>query len=386
MIIHVDMDAFFASVEQLDRPKLRGKPVIVGGSVESRGVVSAASYEARRFGVHSAMPMSQALRRCPDGVFVPLRMSRYAEISDQIHEIFNRYTPMVEAISLDEAFLDVSGCEKLFGAAESIARKIKREIRDELGLVASAGVATNKFLAKVASDLEKPDGLVVVPTDQEAIESFLEPLPIRRIWGVGKVAAERFHRIGVRTIGQLRRLSLSGLTGHFGESTARHFYDLARGRDGRDVIPYCSPKSISHETTFPKDESDPKLLRTCLLELTDQVACRLRAKKLFAKSVHLKVRFADFRTVTRSSTLPTPTNRTDKLSSTAVEILEHRLPAKQLPVRLIGIGVGHLTETAEVQLDLFDRETNPRQKQLDRATDEIRDRFGNCSIRRGGSL
>lgn len=383
-IIHVDMDAFYASVEQRDRPELRGKPVVVGGDPKKRGVVSAASYEAREYGIHSAMSSAQAIRLCPHLIFLHGSMEKYAAISKKIRAIFESYTPLVEPLSLDEAFLDVTGSRALFGDGEKIAREIREKIHTWLQLTASAGVAPNKFLAKIASDLDKPDGLVVVPPDR--IQEFLDPLPIERIWGVGKQSAAALHRIGVTHIEQLRRLTISRLTSLFGPASAEHLYHLARGEDDRPVTPDREAKSISHETTFARDVTDLDVLHVRLLELVDQVARRLRRHGLFARSVHLKVRFSDFKTITRSTTFDQPTDVTDELADASLAIFDNRLPRPLPPVRLIGMGVGHLSESGERQQLLFGDEDHDRLADLDQARDAIRDRFGEDSIRRGSSL
>ena len=257
------MDAFYASVEELDRPELVGKPVIVAGDPKSRGVVSAANYVARTFGVHSAMPSATAHRLCPHGVFLPGRMDRYVDVSHEIHEIFYRYTPLVEPLSLDEAFLDVSGSTGLFGPAEQIGRRIKAEIRDELHLTASVGVAPNKFLAKIASDLEKPDGFVLV--DENNVQAFLDPLPVSRIWGVGRVSNQALERLGIRTVAQLRAASPHLLRDKFG-SMGEQLWQLAHGIDDRSVVPDHEAKSISHETTFATDIAGMETLQACLLQ------------------------------------------------------------------------------------------------------------------------
>ncbi|MGD9126251.1 MAG: DNA polymerase IV [Planctomycetia bacterium] len=384
MIIHVDMDAFYTSVEQLDHPELRGKPVIVGGDAKERGVVSTASYEARKFGVHSAMPTATARRLCPDGIFLPVRMGRYEAISERIHEIFHRYTPIIEPISLDEAFLDAQGSEKLFGPSEQIAKQIKEDIRDELGLVASAGVAPNKFLAKVASAWCKPDGLKVI--HEEEVRAFLDPLPVSEIWGVGQATMRIFNRLGVSTIRHLRHLSIETLCANFGTATAEHLWHLARGEDGRNVVPDVLAKSISHERTFVEDICDCDILTATLLDLTDLVVRRLRRSRLFAGSVHLKVRFSDFQTITRSQTLGSSTHVTDDLVRVAVEMLHTRLPSSHPPIRLLGMGVGTLTTEEALQPFLFDIHDRDRQTRLDEATDTIRDRFGHTSLKRGTSL
>jgi DNA polymerase-4 len=383
MILHVDMDAFYASVEERDRPEVVGRPVIVGGEPSRRGVVSAANYVARQFGVHSAMPAVTARRLCPHGVFLPPRIDYYAEVSEQIRAIFERYTPLVEPLSLDEAFLDVSGSEHLFGPAAEIGRRIKQEIRAQLRLVASVGVAPNKFLAKIASDLEKPDGFVIVAPD--AVQQFLDPLPVERLWGVGRVASHRLHQIGVHTIAQLRRLPLAALRDRFGASGA-HLWELAQGCDDRPVVPDHEAKSISHETTFSVDIADVEVLRAWLLELTDQVARRMRRHGLRGRTVHMKIRLADFRLVTRSITLPAPTNVTAELWQPVAGLLDTWLSESRAPVRLLGMGTSGLVAGDQVQKTLFDQAEHVRQSRLDDATDSIRERFGVGAIRRAGAL
>lgn len=383
MILHVDMDAFYASVEERDRPELIGRPVIVGGDPQRRGVVSAANYEARKFGVHSAMAATTARRKCPQGVFLPPRISYYAQVSTQIRQIFDRYTPLVEPLSLDEAFLDVTGSEGLFGPTEAIGRRIKQEIRHELHLVASVGVAPNKFLAKVASDLGKPDGFVVVPPDR--IQEFLDPLPVGRLWGVGQVSNRMLDKLGIRTIAQLRRLPVEFLRDYFG-SSGEHLWQLAHGIDDRAVVPDQEAKSISHETTFAVDVDDREILRAWLLELTEQVAQRVRRHKRRGRTVQLKVRFADFRTITRSQTLPEPTDVTSELWQAAVDLFDKRLPPDHLPVRLLGMGVSGFDRSGHKQLQLFDEEEGRRQGRLDSVTDQIRARFGPSAIGRAGGL
>ncbi len=383
MIIHVDMDAFYASVEERDHPELVGRPVIVGGSPDRRGVVAAANYIARQFGVHSAMPAVTARRLCPRGVFLPGRIDHYADVSRQIHEIFHRYTPLVEPLSLDEAFLDATGSEKLFGPAAAIEQRIKQEIRDELGLVASAGGAPNKFLAKIASDVDKPDGFVVVEPEQ--VQQFLDPLPIGRVWGVGRQGGKTMERLNIRTIGDLRRLPIELLKSHFGNQ-GEHFWQLARGIDERPVVPDRDAKSISHETTFATDIDEPDVLRAWLLELTDQVARRLRRQGLRGSIVQIKVRFADFRTITRSQKLPESTSVTDELWQVASELLMSRLPAHHPPVRLLGMGVGRIDRSQIKQGLLFDTSGRRKQTQLDAVSDRVKDRFGASALQRGSSL
>lgn len=383
MILHIDMDAFYASVEERDRPELKGKPVIVGGTPSQRGVVAAANYEARKFGVHSAMPSSTAYRLCPQAIVLPCRMDHYAQVSHQIRDIFHRFTPLVEPLSLDEAFLDVSGSEGLFGTSESMGRQIKNVIRHEVDLIASVGVAPNKFLAKIASDLQKPDGMVVV--DPAQIQEFLDPLPVERLWGVGRQTSKAFHGLGVRSIGQLRQLSPTVLKTQFG-SSGEHLWELAHGIDHRAVVPDREAKSISHETTFAIDLDEREVLRAWLLELTEQVARRLRRHDLRGRTVEIKVRFADFRTITRSRKLPEPTSNTHELWEVANELLNTRVSGDHLPVRLLGMGVSDIDRTGVTQGLLFDEEDRGRQNRLDEVRDRLRERFGAAALRFGSSL
>jgi DNA polymerase-4 len=376
------MDAFYASVEQRDRSELRGQPVIVGG-LGGRGVVSAASYEARAFGVHSAMPIATARRLCPRGVFVPVRMQHYALISRQIREILFSFTPLVEPLSLDEAFLDVRGCEGLFGPAEAIGRQVKQRIRAETDLVASVGVAPNKFLAKLASDHGKPDGLLILPA--EKVAAFLAPLPVGRLWGVGAKGEKRLHALGLRTVGQLAALPEALLASNFGD-LGRHLWQLAHGLDDRLVVPDRDAKSISTETTFDHDLADRDALQTCLLELVDHLGMRLRNQRLRARTVELKIRSSDFRTRTRSLSLAEATDITDLLGQATKTLFGRTLTADLLPVRLLGVGASRLTHDAAVQGDLFDGAERERQSSLDRAVDAIRTQFGVTAIRRGCSV
>ena len=346
-------------------------------------MVSAANYIARRYGVHSAMPAVTARRLCPKGVFLPPRIDYYAEVSGQIREIFDRFTPLVEPLSLDEAFLDVTGSEHLFGPAVEIGRQIKQAIRQELRLVVSVGVAPNKFLAKIASDLKKPDALVVVESDK--VQEFLDPLPVERLWGVGKQSSKVFERLDIRTIAQLRRCPLDLLQDKFG-SSGEHLWNLAHGRDDRPVVPERDAKSISNETTFERDIADLEVLRAWLIDLTDQVGWRLRRHRLRGRTVHLKVRFADFSLITRSCTLPEPTDITQELWPAADDMLCHRLPTGHLPVRLVGMGVSGLDDTGMVQGMLFDQEVREKQSRVDAVADQIKEQFGAGAIRRGSGL
>lgn len=381
-ILHVDMDAYYASVEQRDDPALRGRPVIVGG-VKGRGVVCAASYEARKFGVKSAMPTATAKKLCPQGVFLPVRMHHYAQISRQLREIFLSFTPLVEPLSLDEAFLDTRGCEGLFGSAADIARQIKSRVKAETELIASVGVAPNKFLAKLASDHGKPDGLVVVPPEQ--VTEFLAPLPVGRIWGVGAKGEKRMHDLGIRTIGQLAALPEKTLVDHFGES-GQSMWRLAHGWDGRTVVPDREAKFISTETTFSHDIGDRQVLRNCLLDLVDELASRMRHEGIRGRTLELKIRSADFETRTRSYSLNDATNVTELMWQAFVELFERSLAADVLPVRLLGVGAVKLTRDTLVQKQLFGEETRERHGALDTTIDAIRGQFGTEAIHRGSQL
>ncbi len=380
MIIHLDMDAFYASIEVRDNPSLAALPVVVGGSAEGRGVVSTANYVARQFGIHSAMPASQAKRLCPQAVFIKPRMQHYVAVSKQIRDIFHRFTDRVEPLSLDEAFIDTHGCEALFGTAETIAQKIKQAIREEIGLTASAGIAPNKFLAKVASDLQKPDGFVVVKA--ENIQSFLDPLPITRIWGIGPQTKKKLDRFQIATIGQFRTITKDLLFELFGDH-GDHFWNLAHGIDARTVTPDREAKSISHETTFPVDLHDYEVLKGYLLELTDQVAMRLRRANLVGKSLHLKLRFSNFETITRSRTLTTPTHSSEPLAQSIVALLDAERSKLHRGVRLIGMGVSQLKADHPIQLTLFDQPQRERDQRMDQTADAIRLKFGKSSLARG---
>lgn len=383
-ILHVDMDAFYASIEQREHPELKNRPVVVGGSPNGRGVVAAASYEAREFGIHSAMPAAKAYRLCPQAVFVKPRIAYYSEIGHQVREILGSFTPLVEPLSLDEAFLDVTGTEKIHGPAVEIGRAIKRQIRDELQLVASVGVAPNKFLAKIASDHDKPDGLTIVPPDR--IAEFLAPLPIRRLWGVGKQAESRLKAFGIHTIGDLKRFPVETLVTTFGEKVGHHLARLCRGEDLRAVVPDHEAVSISHESTFAQDISDRETLRAVLQQLTDQVARRLRRQEAKAGTVQLKIRYADFQTYTRSLTLPNSTDVTRELWDAARKLFEERLPDRPLEIRLIGMGVSHLDRGEKQQGLLFDEVKHDRDRQLDDVRDAIFEKFGNQGIQPGSQL
>ena len=375
-ILHLDMDAFYAAVEVLDGPELRGKPVIVGGSKE-RGVVSSASYEARKFGVHSAQPIATAARLCPQGVFLPVRMWRYQEVSQQIFKIFQRFSPLVEPLSLDEAFLDVTGSTRLFGPPEEIARKIKEQVVEETGLTVSAGVAPSKFVAKIASDMQKPDGLTIVPEGK--VKAFLEPLPIEKLWGVGKATRTILADLGVQTIGDLGLLPSKLLVRKLGKQ-GLHLYLLAKGIDQREVEPEREIKSIGHEDTYPMDISDFGEARKQLLSLATRVAKRLRGYFLVGKTVTLKVKYDDFVQITRSITLGEPTDDSRKIFQTCCDLLG-KTEVGRRPVRLFGISLSQLSDSDETkQLALFSVEEPDKRRRLNKAIDTISEKFGDEAI------
>lgn len=378
-ILHVDLDAFFAAVEQRDRPELRGKPVIVGGGGPTdRGVVSTASYEARRFGVHSAMPLRQAGRLCPEGIFVPVDGAKYAAASTEVMAILRRFTPLVEPVSIDEAFLDVTASRALFGDGPAIGTAIRNAIRDEVRLTASVGVASTKLVAKIASDLRKPDGMVVVPRGEEA--EFLAPLPIARLWGVGQQTAQALTEYGVKTIGDLAALPPDLLVRRFGKHGAS-LADRARGIDADRVVGREAAKSVGHEHTFDVDTSDPEVIERTLLAMADGVAARLRASGVKAATITVKIRDSSFRTITRQRTLPEPTDLTEPIWRTALELA--RPEVRGLRIRLLGVSASGLGERD--QLALFSAE-DPRRRRVTEAADAIRRRFGDRAVTRARLL
>ncbi len=389
-ILHVDMDAFYASVEQHDRPELRGLPVIVGGS-GGRGVVAAASYEVRRFGVRSAMPVRRALALCPQAVCVRPRMARYAEVSAQVFEVFHGFTPLVQGLSLDEAFLDVTDSRMLHGAPEQIARDIKRLIRERTGLGASVGVASNKLVAKIASDLDKPDGLTVVTPGR--VHEVLDPLPVRRLPGLGRKKGEQVAAAGIATLGELRRADERQLRPLFGRDW-QAWRNRAAGIDERPVLPDRDEKSVSNERTFDEDLRKPEEMQAALAALADKVAARLRAQRLWAACIGIKVRRADFTTLTRQRTLTPATCETGVIAATARDLLDAWLQeerrsagrAKQdgMSIRLLGVSATALEDAA--QEDLFAAPDGARGTRLDSALDAIRDRFGGAAVSRASSL
>lgn len=375
VIIHCDMDAFYASVEQLRRPELAGRPVIVGGQPNSRGVVSTCSYEARKYGVHSAMPLAQAYRLCPQAAFLPPDFSAYKEYSARMHKIFADYTPLIEPLSLDEAFLDVTASVEIFGSGPAIGQKIKERIKRELGLTVSVGVAHNKFLAKLASDLSKPDGFLVVPPD--GVLEFLAPLDVRRIWGIGQKTAQRLYEMNVKTVLDLRALPETRLVQLFG-SIGHDLFQLARGIDHRPVETDRQAKSIGRETTFPTDINEREQLEKVLLGLTDDVARSLRKEGVKGSTVTLKIKYGDFKLITRSTTLTEPTDLAEVIFPEACVLLRNLVTK---PVRLIGISVHNLTEQEKLQLSWFEERQETR-TDLAKTIDRIKEKYGEKSITR----
>jgi DNA polymerase IV len=372
-ILHVDMDAFYASVEMRDDPSLRGKPVIVGGTPEGRGVVSAASYEARAFGVHSAMTAVRARQLCPHGIFLRGRMDRYMEVSHQIQSIFHDFTPLVEPLSVDEAFLDVSGCRRLFGSAENIGLLIKNRIADELELVASVGVAPNKFLAKLASDLDKPDGFVVISAAEAP--GLLAELPVERLWGVGKVARQNLNSLGIRKVKDLQAFPVEILVAKFGDHI-HHLLELAVGYDERPVVPTHKAKSIGNEITFREDIADAMVLSEVVAHLADKVARRLRAHEFSARTITLKARYSDFTTLTRAAACPEPTNSSVAIRDMALHLLRHKVDRRGRALRLVGVTASNLLQGRQIQGDLFPDPEKMKNKKLDGILDEVHERLG----------
>jgi DNA polymerase IV len=378
-ILHLDLDAFFASVEQLADPALRGRPVVVGG-LGNRGVVAAASYEARRFGIHSAMPMARARRACPDAVFLSPRFDAYSDASAQVMAVLHHVTPLVEPLSLDEAFLDVAGAHRSLGTGPEIGRLLRHRVRAETGLTASVGAATTKLLAKLASDLAKPDGLLVVEPGTEL--EFLHPLPVTRLWGVGPATKRRLERFGVETVGDLAKIPEPALVRALGASAGAHLHALSLNRDERAVEPDRAMKSIGHEETFARDRSDLDGLEHDALRMADAVAARLRGTSMTARTVQIKVRYSDFRTITRSHTVPTPTDLAQEIGDTARDLL--RAVDLEGGIRLLGVSVQQLEAGVAVQgrLELDDGSGAPTadRRALEDAVDTVRERFGSDAV------
>ncbi|HWG84412.1 MAG TPA: DNA polymerase IV, partial [Deinococcales bacterium] len=378
-ILHVDMDAFYASVEQRENPDLRGKPVVVGADPRhgsGRGVVSAASYEARAFGVRSAMPVVTAYRLCPQAVFLPVRMSLYASVSRDVRAVFESFTPLIEPLSIDEAFLDVTASQGLFGPADEIARKVRAGVREATGLSCSAGVSTVKFVAKIASDQNKPDGLTVVPPGTE--RDFLAPLPVGRLWGVGPKLAAALEGMGVRRVGDIARRPREDFERRFGSAGA-HVWRLSQAVDPREVVVEHEAKSVSQETTFPRDTLDEDLLRRSLLQMVEGATARARKGGIVGKTVVLKIRFAPFDTHTRQAALPEASHDVSTVYEAASKLLEAFFPLG-VPVRLLGVGLKNLEDAGEAQHGLFSR--SERLSRLDASLDQIRSKHGRSIVKR----
>jgi DNA polymerase-4 len=373
-ILHVDMDAFFASVAERDNPELKGKAVVIG--MGARGVVSAANYEARKFGIHSAMPVGRARRLAPHAIFLPVDMARYQEVSEHVMEIFHSFTPWVEPISLDEAFLDVTGSQKLLGTGREIAVAIRKKVEEQEGITCSVGIAPSKFIAKLASAHCKPNGMLEITSDR--ILTFLHPLPIQAMWGVGPKTAEVLERLGLRTIEDIAKLPRATLIRALGEASGASLYELAWGRDYRDVTPEEPDRSISAAETFPQDLDNPEEILTEFLRLTERATARLRDRDLFAKTISIKVRFADFSTINRSKTLPLPIDSSHDVYD-VVKGLYQALRIERARLRLVGVCLENLSEGAPHQMMLGEREVGWRQ--AEGAMDQARARFGRGSVR-----
>ncbi len=380
-ILHVDLDAFFAAVEQRDNPQWLGQPVVVGADPKAgagRGVVSTCSYEARAFGIHSAMPISKAYQLCPSAIFVPPNFKKYNEASRAVFKIFYDFTPHIEALSIDEAFLDMTTSAHLFGGALLAAKRLKEKVRQDVGLTASVGIAPVKFVAKIASDLSKPDGLLEVAQTQ--VIEFLKPLKIERLWGVGPKTAEVLHACGIQTIGELAQISLEDLRDNFGES-GEHLFNLAHGKDERDVVEETDIKSVSHEHTFDRDSNNIEEILAIMLSLSEQVSRRLRKYSLKGRTITVKIRLHGFQTYTRAQTLAERTNFTDVIFGTAKETLQ-KFFKSGMKVRLIGVKVNNF-EDDYIQESLFSAPDNERREKIHSAVDVIKTKFGEDAIVRG---
>ena len=386
-ILHIDMDAFFASVEQTDNPSLKGRPVIIGADPKQgrgRGVVSTCSYEARRFGVHSAMPISRAWELCPAGVYLPVRMRRYSEISNRVLGILERYSPLVEPVSIDEAFLDAAGTEKLFGPAETVAEKIRRDIKAETGLTASIGIASCKSVAKIASDINKPDGVTICRAGDE--EKFLRPLPVGRLWGAGKKTVERLELFGIRTIGDLAATDITILKNITGDAAGEHLWHLARGIDPRPVVPDgYERKSISEEKTFERDTDDEALIARTVLEMADGISRNMRSEGIAGRTVTVKLRLTGFETCTRSTSFDCSFSDMMTIRDAAMAIIR-AFDRQGKQIRLIGVGVTNLKQSAmiEEQIDLFSRKSE-KEKMREDLLDSLKARYGK-KVTRGSLL
>ncbi len=377
-IVHVDMDAFFAAIEQLDNAEYRHKPLIIGGAKDAiRGVVSTCSYEARKYGVHSAMPIKKAVKLCPNGIFIPGRMARYQAVSKQIHELFYHFSPLVESLSIDEAFIDMTGCEHFYPSIEAIGQAIKTEIMSKTGLTCSVGIAPNKFLAKLASEWQKPNGLTIIRSQQ--IDEFLVSLPVEKLWGVGSKTKEVLKQYKIDTVSDLRQHSLKWLKDNLGEKFGQHLYNLARGIDNRKVEPYSEVKSISQEITFEHDRDSQDFLKSQMAQMAEKVGSRLRKQQLYARTITIKVRFGDFHTITRSSTLDYAVSDDDSIFNTGWKLF---LKIPTAPIRLLGIGASNLSDNQ--QLSLFENTTETNK--LAQVMDQINQKYNNKLVTKGRTL
>jgi DNA polymerase-4 len=375
-ILHVDMDAFYASVAELDNPQYKGKALVVGAGV--RGVVLSANYEARKFGIRAAMPVGRAKRMAPHAIFIAPEHHRYAEISERVMTIFNSFTPLVEPISLDEAFLDVTGSQKLFGDGREIATKIRNQVEQAEGITCSVGIAQSKFIAKLASQHCKPNGMLEIKSDR--ILEFLHPLPVRALWGVGPKTAESLDRLGLHTVADIANTPRSTLIRALGDATGESLYELAWGRDYRDVIPDEPEKSIGNEETFSRDIDNPEEILAELLRMSEKATARLRERGLFAKTITMKIKFADFTTLSRAKTLPIGIDSTQETYE-IVKKLYLALRNEGARIRLVGVSLSNLLEEAPVQLELGARDRGWRD--ADTAIDKAKARFGRGSVRPG---
>ena len=375
-ILHVDMDAFFASVTERDHPELKGKAVVIGAGV--RGVVTSANYEARKFGIKAAMPVGRAQRLAPHALFIPPDHKRYSEVSEHIMEIFHSFTPLVEPISLDEAFLDVTKARRLLGDGRAIATAIREKVEAQEGITCSVGIASSKFIAKLASQRCKPNGILEIPTDR--VLTFLHPLPVSALWGVGPKTNEALERLGLHTVGDIAQTPQQTLIRALGQAAGESLYELAWGRDDRDVIPEEPDKSISAAETFDRDIDDPEIVAKEILRMCERASSRMRERSLFAKTITLKVRFADFTTVNRSKTLPLPIDTTHEIYEVAKALYE-ALSIERARIRLVGVSLENLHTDTHEQLVLGARESSWRE--LQGGIDAAKARFGRDSVRPG---
>ena len=370
-IIHIDMDAFFAQVEQRDHPEYKNKPLIVGGPL-NRGVISSASYEARKFGLHAGMPLSRAKRLCPEGIFVPVDMEKYLEESRKIRQIFFQFSPLVEIVGCDEGFLDVTGCEKLFGSGLEIAKKIKSKIYEQTNLTSSAGIGPNKFLAKLASNIGKPNGLTVLENSPEMIEK-IRRLPVSYVWGVGRVTCEGLNSMGIKTIGDLSKIPVEILKARFGQSLGKFMNEMSNGIDDREVIPYQEPKSIGREITFSKDIDNLETLKSVLLFLSQKLSLNLHSKKYMGRILTIKIRYSDFKTFTKRITLKNYTSAIFDIYKSSLNLLKE-VDLLRKKIRLLGLSVGGLKSSSMLKGSLFNEEY--KGEKLTDAIEKISDKYG----------